>query len=230
MAEFLVEFEWFKDPSGYELLEAVAPRPWVPKPVKTIVGEMMMMEPGLLTQDSGQPQKIKRKGGELKRYSPLDKYNSLCLTFCQYVQDAKSLFEFVNEFGPLTQYGLEQEYGEEVAPILVHADSMRSRSTKTALFDAGGLYLQSPRLALIPDEKNKTFRLQISPKNLLDALWLQFAQLCQENIAFRTCEYCGDLFSAGPGTGRRYDAKFCKPPHQVAFHSRRRSKTARDMP
>ena len=54
-----------------------------------------------------------------------------------------------------------------------------------------------------------TPRLALIPKNLLNALWLQLAQVLTSETAVKSCLYCNELFEVGPGTGRRADARYC---------------------
>src|SRR5580704_14332964 len=100
MAEFLVEFEWYRDQDGYELLEEVQPR-WKPPanprdteaPAPDTPSWVMRAPPALLSADPrgtyipGESQKIKRKGGQLEPYRPLDKFSHLCLYFYKDVRD-----------------------------------------------------------------------------------------------------------------------------------------------
>jgi hypothetical protein len=37
------------------------------------------------------------------------------------------------------------------------------------------------------------------------------------------CRHCMEVFTVGPGTGRRMDAIFCSDAHRVRFHSLQRS-------
>jgi hypothetical protein len=78
------------------------------------------------------------------------------------------------------------------------------------------------RLTLDPDAK--TPRLRVTPRCLLDALWVQLGQALSGGGAFRQCQHCGQLFEAGGATGLRADAKFCSKEHKIAFHSLKRSR------
>jgi hypothetical protein len=62
-----------------------------------------------------------------------------------------------------------------------------------------------PRLAWTPDNQQ---RLIFVPKNLLAAMWLQFAQAVTEELQLRACTECGKYFQVGPGANRA-DRKTC---------------------
>ena len=53
-------------------------------------------------------------------------------------------------------------------------------------------------------------RIIFTPPNLLAALWLQFAQALAKKYRLKTCEGCGKIFVAGPGSGKREDSETCK--------------------
>jgi hypothetical protein len=65
-------------------------------------------------------------------------------------------------------------------------------------------------------------RLQAELTNLLDALWLQFAQAKSKGLANR-CEQCGKLYATGPNTKRRRHTKFCSVECKTKYHSLKRS-------
>jgi hypothetical protein len=52
-------------------------------------------------------------------------------------------------------------------------------------------------------------RIVFRPKNLVSAMWIQFAQAITEELQMRQCESCGEYFQVGPGAARE-DARFCK--------------------
>jgi hypothetical protein len=69
----------------------------------------------------------------------------------------------------------------------------------------------------------------ISPKNLLGAMWLQFALAVEGRKEFRTCAQCHEPFEVSlDTTGRRTDARFCRGLCRVK-HYRERIATARRL-
>ena len=233
-----MEFDWFRDPVGYGLVE----KSW---PASTDG------QAGFLSRDfvAGRIVTIKRKGGPLERYSPLDKYNFLFLSFLRSVKDAESLLQFVQDYGPLTERGLDKDGGDDVPFVIEHARAMSSwvtddadgltpnsrqksawQNLNSAVVKSGAIQLPKPTMALIYDPPSGTLKIRISPESLLDALWLQLVQNCQgTDTTSKTCDYCGTPFMAGRGTKRRFDAKFCTPAHQIAYHSRKRSRGSQNL-
>jgi hypothetical protein len=69
----------------------------------------------------------------------------------------------------------------------------------------------SPRLDYDPGQK--TLRLQLAPKNLMRALWLQFAQAINADKEYRQCAECGKWYEVSPEvarTNRRYCSGACR--------------------
>ena len=80
-------------------------------------------------------------------------------------------------------------------------------------------------VSIITDDKRR-LRLKVSPKCLLDALWLQLAQ-ASGSASFRECWNCREPFVAGPKGNRRGDAKFCSDKCRIEFNSLQRSRKER---
>jgi hypothetical protein len=63
---------------------------------------------------------------------------------------------------------------------------------------------------------NERLEMVFAPPDLIQAMWLQFAQFaCSQAQLFR-CQRCGKPFQVGTGTGRRRTAKFCSNACKVA--------------
>jgi hypothetical protein len=88
------------------------------------------------------PQRIVRRGGELVRYRPLNKFppglkNAPCKLFAKEAVNPRGLLAFVEKLRPLTRRGLKEEESDEVRPITAHALAMgrlldaRERAIKT---------------------------------------------------------------------------------------------------
>ena len=58
----------------------------------------------------------------------------------------------------------------------------------------------------------------IVPKDLLSAMWLQFAQAVSAMTNLRRCNWCPTWFAYGTGTGRRKSAHFCSDRCRKAAH------------
>lgn len=68
----------------------------------------------------------------------------------------------------------------------------------------------------------------IVPRNLLGALWLQFALAIEGHRAYRRCAACQSWFEVSTAqTGKRADAKFCSARCRVRAYRRGDTRTAR---
>ncbi len=66
-----------------------------------------------------------------------------------------------------------------------------------------------PKLFWDNDGKVPVLRMKLAPKNLLAAMWLQFALATEGSRNYRQCDVCGDWFE-GPSENRDEGKKFCK--------------------
>lgn len=119
MAPF-VDFEWYRDSLGYELLE---PKSRVAVPIRPVEGETLVAHAPEMVALLARPQRIVRRGGELVRYRPLNKFSprlksAPCKLFATEAVNPRGLLAFVEKFGPLTRRGLKEkeEEGDEVRP------------------------------------------------------------------------------------------------------------------
>jgi hypothetical protein len=215
-----LEFVWWKDSGGFQIAPAEAPVR--PDTVSLLAG-------------AGRAERLVRVGGDLVAYRPLFRFDTVFKQFAK-VRDSAMLLDFANKFGPLTRDGLDNGFGEDVAPLLVAADTMRlvveahgrrdgpelrrlltpglPITTRSAAVD---VVLTLPRRGVTP-------MLQYRTPDLLRALWLQAALRMAGGRALTPCKHCGKLFEAGVGTKRRLGALFCTHAHQRTYNSLQRSK------
>jgi hypothetical protein len=207
MAQLVIEFEWFKDPKGYRLVE------------------------------TGWPMRVIRNGKgqspkDLQRYRPFASTDRLFKIFANIVTTPKGVLDFVQRFGPLTWDGWDATKGDPVDLVFHHADRMRQ-----ILRDFAGPekrrdwkppYKLTPtsslQAAVVWDIATKAPKWELRPNDLLDGLFLQLGQWMTGSGQIRHCEHCGEWFETGRGTGRRLDAKFCSDEHRIAFNSLQRSR------
>lgn len=78
--------------------------------------------------------------------------------------------------------------------------------------------MTSARLAFTASAGRMT--IEVTPRSLLGALWLQCARVLTVNPTFRTCAHCGRLFEVAPGVRRRH-ARYCADRCKVAAHRAR---------
>jgi hypothetical protein len=248
MAKFLIDFEWWCDRAGYRMERVAidppvlfhaptrAPEPILPNtnPIGRCGIAYHPLGSWRLWSRDGTLLHIKGNGGAAKRYRPLEVFETLCDQFAK-IKTSEDVLSFVEKFGPLTKDGLYSEKGEIVEGVLIHATAMNvlfnALSGKPIRRQMLLRHLQENPFAdlevtLGMDVGFKELRLRFRPACLLDALWLQAIQRFAGDAIVRRCQQCGQWFEAGPGTGRRLDAKFCSDKHRVNFNNARRTKGA----
>jgi hypothetical protein len=75
------------------------------------------------------------------------------------------------------------------------------------------------------DESGRVI-LDVMPRNLLNALWYQFALAVVQNTEFRQCPSCSSWFAVSPDR-RRADAQYCKEACRVRAYKNRRKEARR---
>jgi hypothetical protein len=244
MASLEIDFEWYLDPEGYQLLAAEEPKPVTSRNALGAImrGEFTVSQvafpPWLASQPvSLKPERIVRHGGDLQPYRPLQRFDSLFQIFANSGTSADGVLHFIERFGPLTQTGLDPKVGEPVSLVISHAEAM-SRILKVHSGEDEGITLArvlrgrtitlgSIQTALTTDSITGDLRMQLTVPDLLTGLWVQLGQSLASGAAMRICDHCNMPFEVGPGTGRRLDAKFCSDEHRVTFNSLKRSKGAK---
>lgn len=206
MPDLMFDFTWYKDQSGYRLIPA--------KPLKLRRGQSIL---DVSSRDI-QPARIIRNGGTLQSYRPLDDFPNLFRYFVGMPRSENGVLEFVKRFGPLTYDGLHKE--GDVVPKIVDWASDMSQVLRGAIV---GMPLNKLNASIVTDHNG--MRLKVLPTCLLDALWLQLAQVKSRGSAnFRECLRCRNLFMAGASADRRADAKFCSDECRIEFNSLKRSR------
>jgi hypothetical protein len=230
MADFLIDFEWFRCPEGYRLVHA--------SETARARGE----PPGSYPDCDW----IVPNSDERIPYRPLDRYDMLCNVFAG-IKTPNDLLKFVELYGPLTT--TSTQWGDSVPELLRHVQYFRGLLHYKQLGSRklGSFFVSMKRAGLLSAgvtvsrdadlrefsqligtidlvaDKAKGVRLRISTDFLIAALWWQLGQKLSGNSIVRECRHCGTLFEAGPGTNRRGDATFCCNEHSVRFHSLKRS-------
>ena len=243
MAKLHIDFEWWRDPAGYQMGPAESVRHVVyhapthrrlPNlPVLRGQWGLAYTPLGIRVLHGGnaKPLHVCRQGGDLTPYRPLDVFDSLFESFAKLRTEDDVLY-FVERFGPLTRDGLDTQRGELVDGVLAHADTMRDlflfstgdRARRAAVL--AGLQVNpfaEMEVTLELDAGSEDLKLRLSPTSLLDALWLQAVQHLSSGATVRQCQHCSQWFEVGPGTGRRADAKFCSDQHRISFNSLKRT-------
>jgi hypothetical protein len=222
--QLLIDFEWWRDTTGYQLLPDTRP----PDPEEALVFHPL----GIRIVSGTKPLRLVRLGGDLVPYRPLDRFGTLFRIFANDVKRPKDVLAFAQKFGSLSVDGLDMNVGESADSTVVHAEGMReflsfAGGDKQLLARGiGGQInpLGQIDVALVLDPATTRPKLRLSPSSLLDALWLQFGQTLSGDAILRQCQHCGTWFETGAGIGRRADARFCSDKHRIAFNSLKRSK------
>jgi hypothetical protein len=156
----------------------------------------------------------------LDPYEPL-RIERLFTRFAE-VKDGASALRFLGAFG----YPLSDD-GWTLAPMLRAAAAMREaiaalkaddRKMLLHLFAEAGIGRLTTELRLI----DGAFAIVLVPTSLLQAMWIQFAQVVVSGAAIASCEQCGAIFPTGTGTGRRNTARFCSDSCRKAHLYQRR--------
>jgi hypothetical protein len=220
---FEVEFTWYRDREGrFDLKE---PRVFGPKKHTDLVA---------LLNDEPLPlplRVVRRPGVRLEPYDLVDRHPALYRELAK-LHDAREVLLFVKKHGPVTQRGLKEDGYDDVELVLSHAAGMRSflRAKeedddefilKVCATERFGQVDFKPSFDRVTGKPTLVF----VPQSFLGAMWLQLGQALRgPGAVFRRCEHCGETFEAGPGTGRRLDAKYCCDAHRTVFNSLKRSR------
>jgi hypothetical protein len=223
---FSIDFEWSRDAEGYDYVPAAPGKPTDSEmsPLYRLISESLPILPG-------KPARIVRRGGNLVPYRPFDEVDKLYLIFASLGATDQGLLDFVRTYGPLTDFG-NSDTGEEVLFAIGHAQVMREllscspeeRAIYFSRFYPRGVAWSRIDVALTYNSVTGKPQFRFMPPTLINALWLDFGFALSSDASLRNCLHCGRWFEAGPGTGRREDAKYCCVAHQIAFNSRKRTK------
>ena len=161
-----------------------------------------------------QVSRLVAKGVGLERYEPLEKFPDLYARFAK-LRSQDDVVKFIRTFGPLTEEGLKGGKGDNLFKMLRQAESMATGNLHV------GIVLTNLAARLVVEHEG--IHLRVEPTNLLEALWLQYAQARSKGLANR-CKQCGALFATGPDAKRRRGAEFCSLECKTKYHSKIRSR------
>jgi hypothetical protein len=171
-----------------------------------------------------------------KRYQPLEDFTALFRTFADTISTEKGILEFANKYGLLN--------GRLIPPPNFREDGVTANFVLDAIASGippeGGQHdflqtaawmLQFPINKRLREETNVTLvysheegrqRMYILPKNLIGAMWLQFAQAVDGNTTFRRCAHCGTWFEISPNSGFRTNRAYCTDPCKSKAYRKRK--------
>ena len=220
MSESLFQFDWPVDAAGYDIL-----------PPEVSFEEMMKTADSLLGDGRRTTHDVRRKGGPLRYYRPLEDHPALFRQFGSDVTDYESLRGFLDQFGLLTESGFDSMRsslsGEEclqwagfmrtVAQLIDDGDRLGA----IKLFNENRLTVRlNPKISTSTSGRAK---LEVLPTSLVGAMMVQLAGALTEGTKFRRCKHCGKWFPFGPGTPNSIRKEFCADKCRVASMRRRQA-------
>ncbi len=201
----LFDFEWCVDQRGYEAVSAEelpegVERPILENPPKT----------GWV---------LRRKGGPLRRYRPLEEHPGLFRRFAYLPEEPQAILEFANEFGilgvGLTEPTEDLDWEElslywlnHIRGLRVVVDGIDTGNAASMAADFNK-YVVPAMTVRIEAARGQRFRLHVTPTNLLSAMWFQVAGELTDGIRFKKCKWCPNWFPYGPRTGHKTTKVFC---------------------
>ena len=212
MPDFLSDFEWRIDTKGYRLERLHS--------LKGLCSGLSSLIPHDADLSTKPLWVVRRNGGRFRDYRPLANFDMLYSHFAR-IKTSEELLDFIKKFGSLTKDGDFPSCGNLVSYLLPHARAFRAWLNGKG--DLRGEYFTQLEASLKPDVSG-SLHLQLVPRDLLSGLWLQLGLKLSGEKKISTCLHCGNWFEAGPGTGRRADAKFCSDEHRIEFNSHKRTK------
>jgi len=239
-----IGLEWWRDARGYRLDEEIDPSQLCPPRADVgtsgppgFVSFFSFPEAWLASQPKI-PGRIVRAGGRLISYRPVEMLDQIFNAYINTEPTPEGLLGFVNRFGPLTPYGNE-DFGElvefainhlksTIALIRAYGETDKATQKRALAGFLGPDGLESPgiKLRIVFDEQAQTLRTEQIVKDLSTALWLRQLEIMGSDTLMRRCGHCGAWFTAGMGTGRHLNARFCTDAHRIAFNSLKRTPKA----
>src|SRR5262249_35607027 len=155
----------------------------------------------------------------LDQYNPIDEFPDLYERFAR-IKSEEDVIKFVRAYGPLTHDGLSGK-GDTIHIIQGRAEGIAAGRLPPAGLGGFEFVMCDLHATLAADHVG--IHLKTESSNLLDALWLQFAEAVSLGLANR-CKQCKELFATGPDAKRRKGAEFCSVECKIKFHSLKRSR------
>ena len=168
---------------------------------------------------------IRPRSQRFETYKPL-RLDGAFMAFATVERTPAGFVDFANRFGllhhprepePIAVFYAEHDSLKTVAvPAIVKHDTQAVN-----LFDVSEIANDRPPLIRL----NLSFRdgrPVLAPRDLRDALWLQFAVSITKREKFKVCLFCGTWFAYGTGTNHRETAIYCSSKCQQTHAYRKR--------
>jgi hypothetical protein len=202
----LFHFDWVVDQHGYELVKRESHEPH-----GTTAMHELMAQGGWI---------IRSKGGPPHGYRPLEDRQGMFRQFASLKKDPDAIMEFVNEFG-LLGVGADEEHMETWQAAIEYMEPIVRLIDDGTLKEATYLFnaRTHPQMSMrINNPALKRARLQVTPTNLLGAMWLQLGGEITHGTKFKTCKTCPTWFPVGPGTNNRVTREYCSNRCRTAWN------------
>ena len=216
----IFHFEWQVDQSGYEIVIVEDDPPAIERPAfedPPIAGRWY----------------IRRKGGPLRAYRPLESAPGLARQFASLPREPQALLAFANDFG-LLGVGRSEHPGEpawEEPGLWWHENVFGFKLVvrdidsghKRAMASAFTKYVAPHMTVRIEVPLKGRPSLKVAPLDLISAMWLQIAGEITNETKFRKCLWCPKWFPHGPGTGHKATKRFCSDRCRKGWNRRKGS-------
>ena len=222
----IFHFEWQVDQSGYEIVSAEHLPPGVERPI-------------LESPPIGGGWNIRRKGGPLKAYRPLEDTRGLARQFASLfskpqplepeVLEPQDVLKFANEFGFLgvgpSEHEEHQLWWRTHIQGVRHVVQQIEAGNKQEMATAFTEYVEPSMTVRIEAPLGERPLLKVAPLNLISAMWLQIAREITNKTKFRKCLQCPKWFPHGSGTGHKSTKRFCSGLCRQAWYRDQKSKS-----
>lgn len=232
----IFHFEWQVDQNGYEIVSAENPPSPDPGAEVAEDGGLAEVErPVLDDPPIGGGWYIRRRGGPLRAYRPLESERGLAQEFASLpLEEPKKILEFANKYGFLasefSEHPVELSYLEHGQWWYTHIQGVRhvvreiKAGNKQAMAAAFTEYVVPRMTVRIEAPLEGPPSLKVAPLNLISAMWLQIAREITNETKFRKCLQCPKWFPHGAGTGHKDTKRFCSGRCRQAWHRDQKSK------
>ena len=251
----LLWFEWHRDPEGYRTEELWpefvdvssvseasdwTARPLPGAPESTVRLLKLDVWPRLRPEanETSPVRYLAPVGRKRELIRPLDMNPVLFMEFSDLPSTATAIGGFAAKYGclwdgapvsPLEAWYFCVGRMREAVDLWKQARDSGDFGAIVDLFDShdtGLDFTKGPRLnARLVEQTLGSPSLHIVPVNLMEALWLQFAQAVSANTQLRRCVWCSTWFVFGTGTGRRKSGHYCTERCRKAHYRARKSET-----
>jgi hypothetical protein len=220
MPKISIDFKWFRDSKGFEIISHGRDEMWVVRKGGALVSFKPLRIETLYrvfadVRTENQLLDFVNKNGPLTKARleaalPKPKARN---------RRSKNILTKVLHAGERVNEGLRE--AEMFRNILAEMDQARRTGKSWWHMRPKPLKIATARLRT----DSNGVRIEFVPDDLIDAMRLQLAAAASsggEDVVM--CRECGQPFTRGPGTGRRSDSRFCSNAHKILYNSKKRTR------